>query len=471
MITNKGKSILAKYLIGTAPAYASYIAIGCGAKPVATNEFAITDYSVLNSVGTVSISSTSIFMQGEYIEIVGVSGIDGIYQISSKTDTTLSFEVEVPDVLETPVTSATVKHSFRHYANKQSLDMEIFRIPITSRGYVTEDGVSKIVFTGELPTEERYEISEVGVYSAGSNPAVSQFDSKILYSFGENENWVYHSPGGVSTIRSIYRPLDLVETNKILNEYPANYFSDELANPNSTAPVPVPVFATNANNRIFTTLKRANRYERSRALNNMIVMRGDTAELPLVAGRLTPTPESAHIHLTGSPIDFSKNSPTDELRLAFSVLNKDGESVDYPDKVRILVEFASGEDPAQSQSAKFEVDIEHGNSLGQYDLKNNRYVVISKRIEDLIQSSNFTWNSVSLAKIYVSTIKIVDDEEVVSENFYVALDAMRLENTDTSNPLYGLSGYSVIRNSGAKTIIKESNTTNFVEFRFAMEVE
>ena len=36
MITNTGKSIIGKYLLGQAPAYASYIAIGCGAQPLAT---------------------------------------------------------------------------------------------------------------------------------------------------------------------------------------------------------------------------------------------------------------------------------------------------------------------------------------------------------------------------------------------------------------------------------------------------
>jgi hypothetical protein len=36
MITNTGKTIIAKYLLGQAPAYASYIAIGCGATPLTT---------------------------------------------------------------------------------------------------------------------------------------------------------------------------------------------------------------------------------------------------------------------------------------------------------------------------------------------------------------------------------------------------------------------------------------------------
>ena len=99
MITNKGKDIIGKYLLGQAPAYASYIAVGCGAKP-------LEPY---------------------------VSGA-------------------IPD-----------------YSAKKTLDFEMFRIPISSRGFIDDDGVSKIVLTGELPTEERYEITEVGIFSAKSN--------------------------------------------------------------------------------------------------------------------------------------------------------------------------------------------------------------------------------------------------------------------------------------------------------------
>ena len=44
MITNTGKSIIAKYMLGQAPAYASYIAVGCGKKPLQTGN-TIPDYS------------------------------------------------------------------------------------------------------------------------------------------------------------------------------------------------------------------------------------------------------------------------------------------------------------------------------------------------------------------------------------------------------------------------------------------
>jgi hypothetical protein len=72
MITNTGKSIIAKYLLGQAPAYASYIAIGCGATPLDTAD-------------------------------------------------------EIGD-----------------YSTKTNLDFEMFRVPISSRGFVNENGVDKL---------------------------------------------------------------------------------------------------------------------------------------------------------------------------------------------------------------------------------------------------------------------------------------------------------------------------------------
>lgn len=49
-------------------------------------------------------------------------------------------------------------------------------------------------------------------------------------------------------------------------------------------------------------------------------------------------------------------------------------------------------------------------------------------------------------------------------------DALRFENLNTPNPLYGLVGYSVIQNDTAKTIIKSTNTSNYVEFKFNIGV-
>ena len=57
-----------------------------------------------------------------------------------------------------------------------------------------------------------------------------------------------------------------------------------------------------------------------------------------------------------------------------------------------------------------------------------------------------------------------------TSDYYIALDAMRLENIATIIPLYGLTGYSVIKNDTASTVIKSPNTNNYIEFRFSIGV-
>jgi hypothetical protein len=36
--------------------------------------------------------------------------------------------------------------------------------------------------------------------------------------------------------------------------------------------------------------------------------------------------------------------------------------------------------------------------------------------------------------------------------------------------LYGLTGYSVIQNIDASTIVKNPNTSNYIEFRFSVDI-
>jgi hypothetical protein len=174
---------------------------------------------------------------------------------------------------------------------------------------------------------------------------------------------------------------------------------------------------------------------------------------------------SNHIHLNGTPISFSKNSPIDELKLVFSIVNKEGSSGASPDVVRVLVEFASS-DSEEGEFARFEANIVKGTGPGQYDLNNNRYCLVTKQLQELYTTSNFSWDAVNVVKIYASAFV----SNALSDNFYIALDAMRLENVATTNPIYGLTGYSVIKNTSATTVIKPPNSTNYVEFRFSIGV-
>ena len=57
-----------------------------------------------------------------------------------------------------------------------------------------------------------------------------------------------------------------------------------------------------------------------------------------------------------------------------------------------------------------------------------------------------------------------------SSKFFVGLDGLRMENNTAENPIYGLVGYSVVRNRDARPFVKESNSANIIEFRFGMDV-
>jgi len=56
-----------------------------------------------------------------------------------------------------------------------------------------------------------------------------------------------------------------------------------------------------------------------------------------------------------------------------------------------------------------------------------------------------------------------------TSNYLIAMDGVRLENVSTPNSLYALTAYSPIVNLG-RPIIKTANSSNVVEFRFAMSV-
>jgi len=377
MITNIGKQIIAKYMLGQVPAYASYVAIGCGPKPLQTED-ALPDYSA-----------------------------------------------------------------------KESLDFEMLRVPISSRGVVNESGISKIVLTAELPTEERYEITEVGIYSAGSNASAGSYDSKTIFSFSQGENWQYNTSASTTSIPTITAALDAPANDNVI-------ITTEEA------------FQTNADNSMFYKTSRLGRYERCRFLNNMIILKGNSSDLTIALSTGLDNNHfeielgSNNIQYSNPNLDFTKNSPIDELRLAFSIISKNGASSSVPDTVRILVEFLN----TSGDFARFEADLDNGLLAGQYDFTTNRYYVITKQLQELYTTQGFSWNSIIMVKIY--TCAIVSD--LPSANYYIALDAMKLENVSTLNPLYGLTGYSVIQNTDSTTVVKSPNTNNYVEFRFSIGV-
>jgi hypothetical protein len=382
VITNIGKNILAKYLIGQASAYASFIAIGIGPRPLAVGE------------------------------------------------------------------------SFPDFSEKEQLDFEALRMPITSRGFVyDEDGKPNVVFLAEIPGEQRYAITEIGLYPGRSNPSAENIDSRILYTFSDAENWEYHTQSSAVGIETIVAPLNLDEA------------SGKIAVTNQ-------VFRTNSNNTIFSAPIRLNLFERPRFLDRTLMIRGDMSFLVEDSGRLSVFQSQGsyfgnHIHYNGISVDLDQVSSEDELRLAFSLLSKEDIQNQTAQSVRLLFEFANADVDVPTTFARFEVILNQSDP--DVNFTTNRYFVIKKKISELIKSPNFTWSAVNSVRIYATVLET--GVATPSENFYISLDGLRFENTTTKNPLYGLTGYSLIRTVDGKPVIKESNTSNSIEFRFGLDID
>jgi hypothetical protein len=197
-------------------------------------------------------------------------------------------------------------------------------------------------------------------------------------------------------------------------------------------------------------------------------MRGNSSTFTGSTGSLVGGGQS--IQLSGSSVDLSKNSPSDEIKLAFSLINKDVTTADITGKVKIkiLVDFSSSTIP--NEYSRFEAIVDHSSSSTQYNFNTNRYFTVSKKIENMNTTDGFAWKSVDTIKVYAQVLSGASTADTIDGTYYIALDSMRLENKTSFNPLYGLVGYSVVRSADSLPIVKNPNTTSYVEFRFIMDV-
>jgi hypothetical protein len=158
-------------------------------------------------------------------------------------------------------------------------------------------------------------------------------------------------------------------------------------------------------------------------------------------------------------------------------MNKDSGRTVEPYDVRILLEFAEGDVHDQGEYARFDTvissEISDGVPNPDVDFENNRYFVSVAKFEELDKSDGFTWKIADVVKVYVTVREkslTAPYNVIVSDQFYVCLDALRLENTTNLNPIYGLSGYSIVKNLNLKPITKIANSSNHIEFRFGLDV-
>lgn len=377
MITVDGKQLIAKYLLGQAPAYATHLAVGVGAKPLVTGASA-------------SISSTI-----------------------------------------------------------ESLDFEAFRVPIIAKGLVREqvgnEFKEKIYFKAEMPTSERYLITEVGAYPAQSNLIAANYDSKLLITFSTTEDWSYYVNGSGSPLGSPDTPLDSeVSLGSIVTTQSATF--------------------VNSNATIFENSSRASRYEPPRFLSTSLAVIGNSTSISNTGGsplELAYSSSASYLSTSNIAFDLSKNNLNDKIKLAFSLLSKTYNNNTNPDKVRITIEFINQLPNLITNPPKGYLDIE----LSASDFSNGRYVVVEKTVGDIRKETNFSLANINSVRIYTSVL----NSEVPTSNYYVLYDGLRLDNVTTLNPLYSLVGYTVMKTDTGYPVEKLANSTNFIEYRFSIE--
>jgi hypothetical protein len=463
MITNDGKSIIGKYLINQAPSYAGYLAVGCGSDPDNYQSAVPTAWSISGSTVTVTLSAHN-FVVGESLVInFNDSRVDGIKTVATTNATAFTFtattsiptsitavddvnpesgaalfttatahNLRIGDLVTTtgftdadfntadrvvytiPSTTtfsvapeigtgttstgtlSTVKPNrvdpnaiiIRNYADKKTLDYEMFRVPIVSRAFNSQTGETQVILTGELPTQDRYLMTEAAIFSSGTNPIASLSDSRSLYSFSEGEGWETHNV--TATAITTFTTTSIANTNGVINT-----LNTTIAN--------LTAFALDSTDAMFDSDGHKFTNSKPRLLSNFIVVRGDLSEINTTASTWT-TNNTPHIHIQNQRFGFGVNSSTDQLKLAFSVINRNpiltANAAVAPDNAYVMIEFSTSEAEveADNQYARMQIQL---SSTDFANVNGSRYFVSTKTLGELATSVGFSWEAVRLVKVYV----------------------------------------------------------------------
>ena len=343
-----------------------------------------------------------------------------------------------------------------------SLEFEVARVPILSKGLLkefdqeTNEYVEKIVFKAELPIEQRYQITELGLYPAAANAVAGNFDSRIISTFSNSEPWSYSNnqddSGAVSYI-GVLRIDDAVPGDietYLQTSASVVYTLDDFVFINSNSP-------------IFEYSERVNRGEPPRYLDKSLSVSGSTSVvntlMPFSSASIdTSSSSSYYIENNSISLNLGKNLPTDQIKLAFSVIST-ARSASPPENVKIRLEFLNN---SATSTSKAYVDI----ALQDTDLA-LRYQVVTKSLSEFTTTENFSWSSVNAVRIYTC---IHNDAKVKTGQHFVLYDGLRFENVSSYNPLYSLVAGEYIKTLDANPILKRENSTSYVEYRFGIGV-
>lgn len=474
MITNDGKELVSKYLLGQVPAYATHLSIGCGATPLDANDslpnnmyakqrmdfemtrvpisskgfvddsetFIVTHKKVISNTVTLTTSTFHNIVAGETVIISGVdTELDGQYRVASVV---LDGSNNPVGFTYSKITTLTIN---------PAIALSPVGSAIVSR--------TKLSLTAELPTDNRYEISEVGIWSAANNTLATPYDSRMIFNF--SESWQLHGT-------SISNPT--LNTNLGFN---GTTTTVDIQDTNV-------VFYADTNDPLFQTNLRKARKEGPRHLNRTLLARGDLSTISYTNINDSWTASGQHIHLNDISFNITGNNTSDLLNLAFCLIDKTATAAATVKNVKILMEFYKNEIDTTTGYAKAQIYIPGTYFDGSARSPENRYYVASWQLSQAVDNSNptaasgspyikfytspnFSSSEVRICRIFV---EITKQNNSASQDHYIAFDGFRIENT-TENPIYKMVGYSIIRGDGSP-IIKLKNTNNYIDFRFSLGV-
>lgn len=468
MITNKGVELMGKYIAGQLPIFASHVAIGCGPKSLTSRtEFdnyenkdsldlemtrlPITSRTV-ETVKTNTVSITHVFSNGSLITYTA----NNDYYVGQKI-TISGVTPEVYNLVDVQVQVANATYFSVSSSNLVSDPMS----DVDTIG-VAFDYSYQVVSTAQAPESDRYAITEVGIYPAEKSNASGSEDSRFLNAFNYSEVWLLHQASTSPTALP-----------QLTNFYTERLDSDE----DGIISVTDKVFFADSENIIFSSEERLNRQEQPRYLSETMIVAGNLSNFAYNSGtgKYDVTGHD-HVQIDNVDLSFIDNASVsaDEIRVAFSILNKNGIAATSPtaSNVKILLEFSDSDDDGTTAITNWaQVAITGGTGSDIESALNNgsRYVVAKTKIKDVKKSAGFTWSSVKTLRVYVD----IDSE---GSDYFVAFDAIKFENLSAIDSQYGLAGYTVIVNpytsnpTYSRPIVKQANGITFIEFRFALDI-
>jgi hypothetical protein len=461
MITEKGKQIIGKYLIGQASSFANYIAIGCGVDPIKDNsnlaeprKFKIVSATASASTTVrITIASTQVsnIVVGDKVVLSGLSvsslnSADGF--TVTKVEGKSRFYFEVPTAITINQTPSAA-FCYVRMALNENLYFEMERFPIIAKSFYRDpiDQKLKLIFKAEIPSEQRYKITEVGLFPARYDESNATGDSKKVAIFLSKEGWRRVNPDPTTYFDALIG----ITSGSIEAQDGSVSVTNNIS------------FVTDAN-AAWASSSRVERNEVPRFLTESLLVDGFYSEYDGVEFDET----AAYIQNPSIFLNLSQNSPDDLIKIAASIVPKQYTVTTLPEYVAFKIEFSNQTSTGDQKRAYVTIektfDPNTTNAIPGSDLDRN-YFVVSTRIGDFVrQDPEFSWANITGIKIWAYVANFTGSTNTAAD-YYVLLDGMRVDSVNRSNPLYGMIAHNVVSTSDGTPILKKENTSSYIEFK------